>query len=44
MAASHAFASADVPRSHVGFRHDSSAGDDAGDEAAGDAGSAFSRP
>ena len=44
MAASHAFASADVPRAHVGFRHDSFAGDDAGDSGAGDAGSAFSWP
>ena len=43
MAASHAFASADAPRAHVGFRHDSFAGD-AGDKGAGDAGSAFSRP
>ena len=44
MAASHAFASADAPRAHVGFRHDSFAGDDAGDSGAGDAGSAFSWP
>ncbi len=43
MAASHAFASADVPRAHVGFRHDSFAGDE-GDSGAGDAGSAVSRP
>ena len=43
MAASHAFASADVPRAHVGFRHDSFAGDE-GDSGAGDAGSAFAWP
>ena len=43
MAASHAFASADVPRAHVGFRHDSFAGDDAGESGAGE-GSAVSRP
>jgi len=43
MAVSHAFASADVPRAHVGFRHDSFAGED-GDSGAGEAGSAVSRP
>ena len=42
MAASHAFASADVPRAQVGRFHDSAA--DAGDSGAGEAGSAFSRP
>ena len=43
MAASHAFASADAPRAHVGFRHDSFAGDDAGESGPGE-GSAVSRP